>query len=142
MGRIVQETMESGVMMERCLYCGNTIKDQSLRVNVKKDTYPVCCEDCRIKAEEYIEKERRQKVILYCIMFFSAVGYLVIVAFNLKWNGIGAIPICAGIAIMLFPYPVTSYKSLSNCPVKNLIKACKIVGILFAVFGMILCFLL
>jgi len=125
--------------MERCLYCGNLIEDRSLHVKVKNDTYLVCSQECKANAEMYIEKERRQKFILYWIMFFLAVGYLIITAFQLQWKGIGAIPICAGIAIMMLPYPVTfSYKSLHNCPIKKLIKYCKTIGIAFTLFGILL----
>jgi ribosomal protein L24E len=128
--------------LERCLYCGKKIKTQTYHVKVSNNTYPVCSEKCQSKAEEYIEKDKKHKTILYITMFFSCIGILVVSLFNDRSRIFYAIQICVGAAFLILPYPINSYDSLHNCSIKKLRLICRILGLFLIVFGIYLSIML
>jgi hypothetical protein len=46
--------------------------------------------------------------------------------------------VLAGVAFLIFPYPISSFESFYSCPIKAVVWVCKIIGSVFILFGIYL----
>jgi len=127
------------IEMKKCLYCGKAVDQKhAYNIEINNDAFYTCSFKCKTKTEEYIENNRKKRVILYMVMFLVFVGHIVLLIFEELLFLVYIIQLLAGITIYLLPYPVKSYKKLHNGSIRKLVKICRGVGAYFAIFGMLM----
>ena len=124
-----------------CAYCGSPVDPDAPPFTISGATrrFPVCGEDCRRAGQRYIQADRRYKRVLYLVLAVCAILVLGATLFSA-----GPLVMClpilpAGVAFLLFPYPISTFETFQSCPIRRVTLLCRILGavliVLFAVFA-------
>ncbi len=126
---------------DRCVYCGKHLPagERIYTPVIRTRRFPVCSEGCQTAVEKYVRADKRHKIGLYLTLLVCAVVIL-IAALNGQQSGIfyNIAILLAGIGFVLFPYPITSFETFQSCPVKKVTLICRVIGMAFVVFAVLL----
>ena len=122
---------------DRCVYCGKALSPEfgQLFVTARTRSFPVCSEECRELADEYVLADRKKKKFLYLILFLCSIAILIGSVLHdpslLIYPAIGL----AGLGMILFPYPITSFETFFACPMRRVVLICRVLGAALILLG-------
>lgn len=124
---------------DRCVYCGKPLGPESpaLFVTVRTRSFPVCSAECRERADEYVRGDRKNKKFLYLVLFVCAVAILVGSIVRNSFLLLDPAVCLAGLGLILFPYPITSFETFSGCPMRRVTLVCRVLGVILIALGII-----
>lgn len=124
--------------MHKCVYCGKKFEDDSIKASGLTREFAVCCETCKEGTERYVQMDKKYKLYMYLAIFVAAVSILLNVVLGKGMALIYCMQVLAGIAFLIFPYPISSFESFYSCPIKAVVWVCRIIGLFFILFGIYL----
>lgn len=122
---------------DRCVCCGKALSAESpaLYVTARTRSFPVCSGACREEAEEYVRRDRKNKVFLYLLLFLASVAILIgSVVHDPSFFLYPAVCV-AGLGLILFPYPITSFETFFSCPMRRVTLVCRVLGGVLVALG-------
>ncbi len=123
--------------MERCVYCGK--KGEKLdRFKAVTQYYPVCSEECKTKAKDYVKLDKRFKTPLYFIIFACAITILISAIKGTMSQALYIAQIVFGVAMIVLPFPISSFETFKKCPIRTVKLVTRLVGLAFLAAGTIL----
>lgn len=131
--------------MEKCVYCGKGITQQPIKAMANTRKFSVCSEQCKDRMETYIKQDKKYKLIMYMMIFVGGCGFLISALFGKGSQGMLVAylgQILAGVAFLLFPYPIISFETFFSVPIKKVTMISKILGSILIVWGLMLIFAL
>lgn len=131
--------------MGKCVYCGKDLPEKPFKAKVHTRSFQVCCEDCKVKTEEYVACDKRYKTIMYMMIFLGGIGFIASAVFaGGEKHMLGAYigQIVAGLAFFFLPYPITSFESFNYMSIKSVTLLCRIIGVVLFIWGIVLLTLL
>lgn len=127
---------EPDSISENCVYCGRPLCAQPVLARVHTRSFGVCSEECRARTEEYVQKDKRFKTVLYLLVFAGGIGF-VISAFlgedrplHMLWAYIGQF--VAGAAFIAFPYPISSFESFHAMSIRGVTRLTRLIGLVLS----------
>jgi len=123
--------------VDRCVYCGKALSPESgqLLVTVRTRSFPVCSEECRENADAYVRADRKNKTFLYLILFLSSIAILIGSVLHDPSLFLYPAVCLAGLGLILFPYPITSFETFFGCPMRRVVLICRILGTVLILLG-------
>lgn len=127
--------------MEKCVYCGKNLALENIFAKAHTREFGVCSNNCKSKTEDYVQKDKKYKLSMFLLILLGGLGFMASILFgngenNMMLAYLGQI--LAGIAFLLFPYPIVSFETFFTTPIKKIIVISKVVGIFFIVWGIVL----
>ena len=122
---------------DRCVYCGKALSPESGQwlVTVRTRSFPVCSDECREQADAYVQADRKNKKFLYLVLFLCAIAILIgSVVHDPSLFLYPAISL-AGLGLILFPYPITSFETFFGCPIRRVVFISRILGGMLILLG-------
>ena len=121
-----------------CYYCGKWIvSDKAPQYAViKTRVAPCCCTACKEKTEKYVERDKNYKIVLYAAMFFAALAVFGGALFSENPMVVYPAVTLVGVAMIAFPYPITSFETFSKNPIKKVTMLTRILGGIIACVGL------
>jgi len=128
---------------DKCVYCGKPVNGSQKTVavagRITTKSFPLCSADCKDSAEAYIAKDKKLKKYMYLMVLAAAACILVSALLTnlglLMYFGLAL----AGLAFILFPYPISMFETFQRRSIKAVTLICRILGtvliILAAVFA-------
>lgn len=129
--------------MAKCVYCGKEIKEDGMKAMAATREFPVCSEQCEQGMKEYVKKDRKYKLKMYVMIMIGGCGFLISALFGKGTNGMLVAylgQILAGIAFLIFPYPIISFETFEATSIRTVTIISKVVGLLLIIWGMVLLF--
>ena len=126
---------------DKCVYCGKHLEGRLSEHHYARATtrcFPVCDETCERGLEKNVHADKRMKPFLYIgllicavLVFFSALvghqGFVLHIA-----------TIIAGIAFVLFPYPITSFETFQSASIRTVTRVFRAIGGILICAGAVL----
>lgn len=131
--------------MERCVYCGKTLPEKPYKAKAHTRSFSVCSEDCRVRTEAYVARDKRFKLAMYLLIFLGGLGFLGSAVFGKGTHAmLGAYigQIVAGAAFLLLPYPITSFETFHVTSIRKVTRLSRAIGAVLVVWGIVLLVLL
>lgn len=129
---------------DQCTYCGKKLTDvpdeNRLYAKAIKRYFPVCSETCETQVRNYVENDRKHKKHFYTMLTVCAFTTLIGVLLNrptVSFIGI----IIGGLSLVLYPYPITSFETFVNNPIKTTTRIVMILGTILTLIGMFFLYL-
>lgn len=123
--------------MEKCVYCGKKGEDLE-HFKAVTQYYPVCSDACKTKAKDYIALDKRFKTFLYFIIFGCAITILISAIKGTMSNALYIAQIVFGAALIILPFPISSFETFKKCPIRTVKLITRLVGAAFLAAGTIL----
>ncbi|MCI2058472.1 MAG: hypothetical protein LKJ80_04600 [Oscillibacter sp.] len=122
---------------DRCVYCGKALDPQAppCLVTVRTRSFPVCGQACREGADAYVRSDRQRKKFLYLVLFFCAIAILIGSVIHDPSAFLYPAVCLAGLGLIFFPYPITSFETFFSCPIRRVVLICRIVGVILVILG-------
>ncbi|MDO4312065.1 MAG: hypothetical protein Q4C52_03160 [Eubacteriales bacterium] len=130
--------MKEAAEQINCVYCGSELGYKTYWARAVTRNFKVCCPECKQKMEQYVEKDKKYKTLMYLMIFFAGISYLLSYTFGhgLVKNVPGYIAqLICGIAFAVFPYPIISFETFYKIPIRKTVMVCRVVGVLFLISG-------
>lgn len=127
--------------MGKCVYCGKTLPERPLLAKVHTRAFEVCCKDCQEQAERYVKQDKKWKLPMYLMIFFGGTGFLLSAILGSGRYGMtGAYvgQVIAGLAFLFFPYPIASFETFHTMPIRAVTWVCRVIGLIFVIWGVVL----
>jgi len=124
---------------KKCVYCGKPCPKEPFKAEGYTRNFAVCSADCKEKTETYLKNDKKFKLPMYLMVFIGGIAFM-ISAFLGDQTMIYAYSgqILAGIAFIIFPYPVSSFEAFFRMPIKQVTILIRLIGIFLTVFGIYL----
>lgn len=127
-----------------CVCCGKPVESGDCTVvveaRVHTRSFPVCSETCKSDVEDFVEKDKNLKKYMYLMILAAAVCILIsAVTSSMQLLMYGGLAI-AGLAFIIFPYPITAFETFSRCPIRKVTVICRCIGVFLVLFGAVLAF--
>jgi|GEM_PF-322460 len=122
---------------DRCVCCGKVLSPEfsALHMTVRTRSFPVCSKECREEAEEYVRRDRRGKTFLYLLLFLASVSILIGSVVHDSSLFLYPAVCAAGVGLIVFPYPITSFETFFSCPIRRTTLVCRILGGVLVALG-------
>lgn len=127
--------------MEKCVYCGKRLTQDSIKAKAHTRSFDVCDSDCKAGMEEYINKDKKYKTWMFLMIFIGGIGFLLSALFGKNANSmLGAYlgQILGGAAFLFLPYPILSFETFHSVPIKRVVLISRITGGILVLWGIIL----
>lgn len=123
---------------EFCVYCGKWIMspEAPFYANINTRVAPCCCSECRDKTEKYVEQDKTYKIVLYAIMFIAALGVFTGALFSQNPRVVYPCVCGVGLAMLFFPYPITSFETFLRSPIRKVTAMTRIIGAVILAAGL------
>jgi len=120
-----------------CVYCGKWIMYPTAPYYAKITTRvaPCCCEECKAKTEKYVSNDKNYKVVLYLLLFIAALGVFTGALFNQNPRIVYPCVTGVGLAMMIFPYPISSFETFLITPISTVTLLTRILGLIISAAG-------
>lgn len=125
-------------MMHKCVYCGKKFEDDAIKASGLTREFAVCSETCKEGTERYVRLDKKYKLYMYLAIFVAAISILLNLVLGKGMTLIYCMQVLAGVAFLIFPYPISSFESFYSCPIKTVVWVCRIIGLFFILFGIYL----
>jgi Mn2+/Fe2+ NRAMP family transporter len=123
--------------MEKCVYCGK--KGEKLdRFKAVTQYYPICSEECKTKARDYVKLDKRFKMPLYFIIFACAITILISAIKGTMSQALYIAQIVFGVSMIVLPFPISSFETFKKCPIRTTKLITRLVGLVFVAAGSML----
>lgn len=124
---------------DRCVCCGRPVPLDSPPFLAVAHTrkFPVCSKQCLAETESYVYQDKRYKVHFYIMLFLCAALILIGSLNNESPIFIYPAISVAGLDLILFPYPITSFETFFSCSICRLKLICRILGVLLLLLGIL-----
>ena len=124
---------------DQCTYCGKKLHDVAeedrLYAKAIKRYFPVCSEACENEVTKYVENDKKHKKNFYTMLTVCAFTTLIGVIINRPIVAFVGVVI-GGLSFVLFPYPITSFETFVNNPIKTTTRLVVIIGTILTLAGM------
>lgn len=134
--------MEKKRVQTKCVYCGKELTKKQWKARVRTRSFGVCDKACQEKTERYVQADRRYKGVLYLLVFIGGLGFA-LSAFlggesEVRMLGAYVGQFIAGMAFIVFPYPITSFETFFDTPIQKVTRITRIVGVFLTAAAVIL----
>ena len=122
----------------KCTYCGKKLDmSNPNEVNYAKAIkryFPVCSKNCENEVTKYVANDRKDKKHFYTMFTVCAFTTLIGVIINkpiVAFIGV----VIGGLSFVLYPYPITSFETFVNNPIKTTTRLVIIIGTIITLAG-------
>lgn len=123
----------------QCIYCGKKLdmsdSDKVDYAKAIKRYFPVCSEECEKQVALYVDNDKKHKKHFYTM--FTACAFITLIGVLLNRPVVSFVGvIIGGLSMVLYPYPITSFETFVNNPIKTTTKIVMVLGAIIAIAGM------
>lgn len=121
----------------KCVYCGKAVPEYNAPFYATAITreFPVCSEACKAGVEDYVERDRKFKPVLYILMFFGSIGVFIGAIFGEHPMIVYPCIALIGAAMLIFPYSIYSFETFLGTPIKTVTLLMRLIGIVILGVG-------
>ena len=128
----------------KCTYCGkklNTANEEEIEyAKAIKRYFPVCSKTCEDELARYVENDKKHKKHFYTM--FTACAFITLIGVLINKPIVSFIGVViGGLSMVLYPYPITSFETFVNNPIKMTTRIVMIVGTIITLAGLVFIYL-